>query len=69
MSTLNDLKVAGNCFIAHLEATQDSTDHIFPICSCPNKLCSEGSFCLKLTSLFEHTLNQGANIKKAIGNK
>jgi len=69
MSTLNNLKVAGNCFITHLETTKDNNDHIFPICSCPDNNCPDKSFCLKLTSLFEHTLNQGANIKKAIGNK
>jgi len=58
MSTLNDLKVAGNCCIAHLKAIKDSTDPIVLVCWYPDNKCPEKSFCLKLTRLYERELNK-----------
>ena len=66
MSTLNNLKVAGRCFIAHLETIRDNNDHIFPICSCPDKKCSDGSFCLKLTGLYERELNKRDSVREIL---
>ena len=59
---IHPLRKAGECCLAHLEVTSDSTHRIFVMIECQG--CDQAIFCRKLASVFEKELSLRELVKQ-----